>query len=63
MSLLPFALGGLLGLGALLAWRGFRAATDRSLNRRARRRGMWTLNGGLALAAASMLGFTWLAGD
>ena len=50
--------GILLGCGLLLIFRGLRAITDKSLDDRARRRGMWTLNGGIALAAVSMLGIT-----
>ena len=50
--------GILLGCGVLLIWRGFRAMTDKSLDTKERRRGMWTLNGGIALAAVSMLGIT-----
>jgi hypothetical protein len=50
--------GILLGCGVLLIWRGVRAMTDKSLDAKERRRGMWTLNGGLALAAVSMLGIT-----
>ena len=50
--------GILLGCGVLLIWRGFRAITDKSLDEKERRHGMWTLNGGIALAAVSMLGIT-----
>ncbi len=50
--------GILLGVGALLVYRGLRAVTDKSLDDTVRRRGMWTLNGGIALVAVSMLGIT-----
>ncbi len=50
--------GILLGCGVLLIWRGFRAMTDKSLDAKERRRGMWTLNGGIALAAVSIIGIT-----
>ncbi len=50
--------GILLGVGALLIFRGLRAITDKSLDEHGRRRGMWTLNGGIALVAVSMLGIT-----
>ena len=50
--------GILLGVGALLIFRGLRAVTDKSLDENGRRRGMWTLNGGIALVAVSMLGIT-----
>jgi hypothetical protein len=53
--------GILLGCGLLLMWRGFRAITDKKLDEKERRRGMWTLNGGIALAAVSMLGITLIA--
>lgn len=60
MNLLPVALGGALGLGALLCWQGFRAMTNRALDDGERRRGLWRMNAGLALTAASMIGFTYL---
>ena len=50
--------GILFGCGVLLVWRGFRVVLDKSLDDGSRRRGMWTLNGGIALVAASMLGIT-----
>ncbi len=50
--------GILLGVGALLIFRGLRAVTDKSLDENGRRRGMWTLNGGIALVAVSTLGIT-----
>ncbi len=50
--------GILLGVGALLIFRGLRAVTDKSLDENGRRRGMWTLHGGIALVAVSMLGIT-----
>lgn len=49
--------GILLGCSMLLIYRGLRAVTE-SLDDRARRRGMWTLNGGIALAAISMCSIT-----
>lgn len=55
---LPFALGALLGLGGLLAWRGFRLVADKSRVEADRRKGFWWLNVGLALAAVSMVAFT-----
>ena len=50
--------GILLGVGALLIFRGLRAVTDKSLDENGRRRGMLTLNGGIALVTVSMLGIT-----
>ena len=61
MNWLSVSLGVLLGLGVLLSWQGFRAIIDKSLNDTERRRGFWKLNGGVVLAAASMIGFTWFA--
>lgn len=52
--------GILLGVGALLIFRGLRTVTDKSLDDTVRRRGMWTLNGGIALVAVSMLGITFI---
>ena len=48
-------LGLLLGLGILLGYQGFRAATDRKLTEAERKAGLWKLNGGIALAAISMI--------
>jgi hypothetical protein len=48
--------GILLGCGALLVYRGLRAVRDKDLDEGRRRRGMWTLNGGIALIAVSILG-------
>ncbi len=53
--------GILLGCGVLAMWRGFRAVSDKSLDEAGRRRGMWTLSGGIALVAVSMLGLTLIA--
>ena len=53
--------GILFGCGVLLVWRGFRAVADKSLDDGSRRRGMWTLNGGIVLIAASMFGITFIA--
>ncbi len=50
--------GILLGCGALLMFRGFRAVADKSLDEAGRRHGMRTLSGGIALVAVSMLGLT-----
>ena len=50
--------GILLGCGVLLVYRGLRAVTDKNLDDDRRRRGMWTLNGGIALVAVSILGIT-----
>ncbi len=50
--------GILLGCGVLMIFRGFRAMTDKSRDDKDRRRAMWTLSGGIALVAVSMLGIT-----
>ncbi len=42
-------------------FRGFRTITDKSLDDHDRRRAMWTLNGGIALVAVSVLGITLIA--
>ena len=48
--------GILLGCGLLLIYYGFRTVIDKSLEDRARRRDMWTQNGGIPLTAISRLG-------
>ncbi len=53
--------GIVLGCGVLAIWRGIRAVTDKSLDDTARRRGMWTLSGGIALVAVSMIGINLIA--
>jgi len=53
--------GILLGLGGLLAWQGFKVIINKQQSDEARRRAMWKLNGGLALAALSMVGIIWIA--
>jgi hypothetical protein len=55
------SLGIVLGLGGLLAWQGFRVIVDKQQSQEARRKAMWKLNGGLALAAISMAGITFIA--
>ena len=50
--------GILLGCSMLLIYCGLRVVPHESLNDRARRRGMWTLNCGIALAAISMCSIT-----
>ena len=59
MDAVPLLLGALLGLGALLVWRGFRILSDRTRSDPDRRKGFWWLNGGLALIALSALAFTY----
>ena len=54
-------LGILFGCGVLLIWRGFRTVANKSLDDASRRRGMWTLNGGILLMAVSMFGITMIA--
>ncbi len=51
------ALGLMLGAGILLAMQGFAAILDRTRSETDRRKAMWKLNGGLALAAISMFAF------
>lgn len=53
--------GILLGLGVLLAWQGFSAIADKSLDGEARHKAMWKLNGGIACAALSMVGIVLIA--
>lgn len=55
MSWLPATLGLMLGCGILVGWQGFRAATDKTLAEAERKKGLWKLNGGIALAAVSMI--------
>jgi hypothetical protein len=61
MTYLAPSFGILLGLGVLLAWQGFRAIIDRQQSDEIRHKAMWKLNGGLLLAALSMIGITWIA--
>ena len=52
ISIVP---GLLLGLGAVLIWKGFRKLTDKSLSEDERRRGFWPLNGGFLMVAGSII--------
>lgn len=61
MNYLAPSLGIILGLGGLLAWQGFRVVVDKEQSAEDRRKAMWKLNGGLALAAISMAGITLVA--
>ncbi len=61
MEYLAPSLGILLGLGGLLAWQGFRVIVDKQNSPEARRKAMWKFNCGLALAAVSMAGITFIA--
>ena len=61
MKYLAPSLGIVLGLGGLLAWQGFRVILDKQQTPEGRRKAMWKFNGGLALAAVSMAGITWIA--
>lgn len=58
MPWLPVLLGLLLGLGALLVWRGVGILSDRKRADADRRKGFWWLNGGFALIAVSVVIFT-----
>ena len=60
MDNLAPSFGILLGLGGLLAYQGFRVILDKQNSDEARRKAMWKFNGGLALAAISMAGITWI---
>ena len=61
MNPLAVGLGLALGLGILLAVRGLRRLTDKSLDRDARRKGYWALNAGLVLMAGSVVVFSRLS--
>lgn len=50
-------LGGLLGYGFMLVFKGLRVVFAKKLAKEARRKGFWKLNGGLALIAASVIAF------
>jgi hypothetical protein len=57
MAWLPIVLGLMLGAGVLLAIQGFAGVIDRRRPEADRRKALWKLNGGLALAAISMVAF------
>lgn len=61
MNLTVIALGLALGAGVLLTFRGAKRLADKSLPSKQRRAGFWWLNGGLLLAAASMVAVSFLA--
>lgn len=48
-------LGLMMGVGLLLCFQGFRAMTDQSLPEVERKKGLWKLNGGVAMAVVSMV--------
>lgn len=50
---LPYILGALGGGGLWLGWEGFRRITDKEKPDAERRKGWYTLNGGIALIAVS----------
>ena len=52
--MIPTLLGAALGCGALLIFVGIRRLSNRKLDEAARRKGFWSLNAGLVLAAVSM---------
>lgn len=57
MNPTPIILGAALGGGALLCWHGVRRLTNLDLPEAERRKGLWYLNGGILLAAGSMMVF------
>jgi hypothetical protein len=57
---LPYLWGALGGLGILLAYYGYRAVADARAPPGPRRRGLWLLNLGIVLLAASMALSIWL---
>ncbi len=59
-SLLPYLWGALGGLGVLVAYYGFKRVADMSAAASRRRRGLWLLNIGVALVAASLAATIWL---
>lgn len=57
MSWPAMGLGLMLGVGVLLAMQGFAGVLDKKRTETDRRKAMWKLNGGIALAAISMFAF------
>ncbi len=57
MNWLPVVLGGLLGYGFMLVFKGLRVVLGKKETKEARRKGFRKLNGGLALIAASVIVF------
>lgn len=58
-ALLPYVWGAVGGLGVLLAYYGFKRATDGAGAAARRRQGLWLLNIGVALIAASLVATIW----
>ena len=52
---LPWLMGALGGVGGLCVWHGVARLRDRERDTPDRRRGLWLVNGGVVLIAASLL--------
>jgi hypothetical protein len=56
----PYVWGALGGLGVLLAFHGMRRLTDKARAEAERRQGLWLVNAGVVLLAASMALAIWV---
>lgn len=56
----PYVWGALGGLGVLFAYYGLRRLTDKARPEGERRQGLWLVNAGVALLAASMALALWV---
>lgn len=59
-NVMPYVYGGLGGVGVLLAYYGFRRATDKERDPDARKIGLWMLNSGMVVIGATMALALWL---
>ncbi|MGB0577809.1 MAG: hypothetical protein ACPGPC_16920 [Alphaproteobacteria bacterium] len=55
-------LGAILGIGCVFVYRGIGTLRNKEIEEKARRKGFWPLNAGLALIAVSMVLFARLKG-